>query len=486
MTYQYDENGDIVDEESSTADFGETQVSENKSADPFTQGIQATGKTSNPYSTRADLLKSYADAASNDAIENLKRALNNKPTVTPKQGALAALLSIVPTVGGAIIGKTVGNAKMPAGTFGAKLEDTGMGAGGLIGLKAGMKASGDYLSSLDDTTEEDNILMRLAEYQNRRAGNLYQQANQTELAGLKSKEEEKLANQKYQNQLAIEKYRATHRAADKPTVAESTTKAWSSFMSNYPDLAAEVAQNGLKNVSKEDFLKIPPELFNSQINQAERSANTEERLNYTIRGGHEIMARAGDFVPINPSITTKPLAPQVAEKFNSEIVVPVKQALGNLNLAKEAFKRLGTISSLEGLTPEDTQAIGIALQRVKEANLSTIGAMGQLAGMSPGQSDAKMNLLMNNALPEIVTAMNIDMNKAKQLIFVNKDLILGKLGEIQAELARRTGTVAQTLGYQSARPIAGMDIAGWDKDPAALAAALKTRKEQILSKYQGQ
>ena len=205
-----------------TADRSEDTVDDSSSGDYFTQGRAAGGSAANPYSTRAALLKEQADHVSADAIATLNRALANQHDTgaTPEQGLTAALLAAVPAIGGAMIGSSM-KTKVPAGTFGAKIDPVGAGSIGMIGLDAGTKAAGGYLKSLQPSKEENDTLLRLAEYKNRQAQSWLGQAGQAEMAGLNAQQANSRQDRQFANQMAMEKYKLEHPEELNPAIRKA-------------------------------------------------------------------------------------------------------------------------------------------------------------------------------------------------------------------------------------------------------------------------
>ena len=336
MTYDYSKQYSLVDPEDDPmnlvsvmpADFSDHQVNDSPQADPFYQGKAATGAVvDNPYSTRGALLREQADAASSEAIANLNRALNNRPQVSKEQGLTAALLGLVPTVGGAIIGSAVGKPKLPPGTFGVKLEETGMGAGGMMGAKAGMKASQDYLSSLDTTKEDNDILMRLAEYQNRRGQTLLNEANQTEIAKLNQEQ----IDARQQNYLALQRELAGNKPAPRQTENEVISTAMSKLQQSNPQLYQKLLGD-VNALTPEEKLQIPPELMPTIL------AKTQQKKDFSFGGLPAAM---------QDSIRKSKFVVDEARSIASDI-----EKSGNSWASYQAAK---------GLSAADTQGLGLRL-----------------------------------------------------------------------------------------------------------------------------
>ena len=112
--------------------------------------------------------------AQQNAMGYWQQALSNTKTeITPSQGIAAAILAAIPALGGALIGRSVGNVKVPNGVYGVKdLQPQGMGAAGMAGAETGNAAAQGFIKSLDKSKEQNPILEKMAAEQS----NIGQQA----------------------------------------------------------------------------------------------------------------------------------------------------------------------------------------------------------------------------------------------------------------------------------------------------------------------
>ena len=146
------------------------------------------------YEAKARDLRGQQARASSHAMQLLQDSMNKSAEVTPTQGFAAALLAAIPTLGGYMIGKSVGSPELPPGYFeaGGTRKDIGLdkmefgGANGaLFGLAAGNKAAGGYLAGLDaDQAQANSVRTKMAALEEQQSNKLESQANAYELAGL--------------------------------------------------------------------------------------------------------------------------------------------------------------------------------------------------------------------------------------------------------------------------------------------------------------
>lgn len=127
------------------------------------------------YQQQTSALQMQETQAEQSAMEYLRASLNKSAEVTPMQGLATALLAAVPTLGGYLIGKSVGKPQIdmsvPEGTnltpaqlssinrqYDPSQYQTGAMAGGLAGTKIGMESAGGFLKGLDAEQERKNAI----------------------------------------------------------------------------------------------------------------------------------------------------------------------------------------------------------------------------------------------------------------------------------------------------------------------------------------
>lgn len=112
--------------------------------------------------TNAALRESQEEAKAQDnAIKYLQQSLQSVDEISPTQGIAAALLAAIPTIGGYLIGKRVGEPDIPEGTFGMSMKDlatydTGADAGVLSGAQTGEDSALGYLTNIEKANELKN------------------------------------------------------------------------------------------------------------------------------------------------------------------------------------------------------------------------------------------------------------------------------------------------------------------------------------------
>lgn len=125
--------------------------------------------------TNAELkFSGEAAKAEDNAMSLLRQSLNQQPEVTPTQGIAAALLAAIPTIGGYMIGKSVGDPNIPDGvTMDMSKYQTGGYAGGLMGMQAGAGAADSYLKGLQaQTLHENEVEQKMASLEAQKAARM--------------------------------------------------------------------------------------------------------------------------------------------------------------------------------------------------------------------------------------------------------------------------------------------------------------------------
>lgn len=154
---------------------------------------------------KADFLNDQSSLASESAMDLLSRSMASQRDISPSQGIAAALLAAIPTLGGYLMGKSIGGAEVPRiGELGiapenmkylsssslnmfdpGKYDPTGGYAGGLAGAKIGAEASKDYTGAIElDNAHNQKVLAAKAQIESQRADQLRQQANTVDNAAL--------------------------------------------------------------------------------------------------------------------------------------------------------------------------------------------------------------------------------------------------------------------------------------------------------------
>lgn len=142
------------------------------------------------YAARAKSLDLQQSSAESNAMDYLHQAMRKSAEVSPTQGIAAALLAAIPTLGGYLIGKSVGQPNIPKGVYGLNLDkyQSGAAAGGLEGSLVGDKSSKNYLDSLDANQAQKNAInVQMAAIQKGKADRLQGNEESIIQAGLGQK-----------------------------------------------------------------------------------------------------------------------------------------------------------------------------------------------------------------------------------------------------------------------------------------------------------
>jgi hypothetical protein len=132
--------------------------------------LQGFGESKPTYNSQNLRLETARIQSENNAFDMLRRAqAAQRGDMTPSQGWASALLAAIPTLGGYLIGKSVGAPKIPEGTYFkdmgfddfSKINSASGGAsGGLAGLAVGQQNQKDYAQSI---LEDPKILAAQAQ-----------------------------------------------------------------------------------------------------------------------------------------------------------------------------------------------------------------------------------------------------------------------------------------------------------------------------------
>lgn len=154
------------------------------------------------------------------AMDLLRQSMQRQAEVTPTQGLASALLAAVPTFGGYLIGKSVGNADVSG--LGINSFDeykklaggTGAYAGGLAGAKIGGEASGSFLKGLDEQqAARADVLQKQAQLEAQQGARAGEEATNLVARGLAQQDRERMIPMEEQSQIRIERERARTREA---------------------------------------------------------------------------------------------------------------------------------------------------------------------------------------------------------------------------------------------------------------------------------
>jgi len=282
---------------------------------------------------RNDLMEQQARAESN-AMDLLKQSLNKSAEVTPTQGFAAALLAAIPTLGGYMIGKSVGEPDLPPGYFeaggtraaaGLDKYQTGGAAGGLMGTQIGGKSAGIFLEGLDANQEQANkVRVAMAELEKQKGARLEGQLGSLENAAIAREDNQAFQRSMLEDRTMAAKELAGYRQEIKPEGFGASDIKDPAMQDAFAAISA-----GVGTVEQYKVLAQSPEAL-KQANQNARSAayassvaNTQERFETT--QGYSANQAAVSISPMGND-------PKLNQK-RAEIV-------GNRTMAKEASQRL--------------------------------------------------------------------------------------------------------------------------------------------------
>jgi len=141
------------------------------------------------FMNKAHDLDSQETLAEQNALGYLNQAMGSTKEMSVTQGIAAALLGVIPTIGGYLIGKSIGGvdySSMPYTMDPAKLAPTGAAAGGIAGAEIGSNAVDAYSARLEAKRKQENATYeKLANLETKKADRLANEADQLRATGLK-------------------------------------------------------------------------------------------------------------------------------------------------------------------------------------------------------------------------------------------------------------------------------------------------------------
>ncbi len=265
---------------------------------------------SDGYTSRATALLGQSNEAEDNAMSYLQRSLTKSKELTPGQGIAAALLAAVPSVGGFLLGKSVGDAAVPDGLYNVgKLAPTGASIGGQMGAAIGMNSAKSYVDATNarnllDSKNETDVYQKMSAMEQQRAGRLEQQASAATNAGLALDAE-----------IAMMPLELQQRAKE-IALSSSAQLANQKAMADYTDQKG-VFSDSVREYAKAQGLEIPVGATASQINAitGAREASRRESGQDIRLSGQALMA---------PSAKTK-------EKLDNAISMKL---IGDRSIAK--------------------------------------------------------------------------------------------------------------------------------------------------------
>lgn len=269
-------------------------------ADPF-DPEQEFGVSKPTYQNQELRLQTEKMQADKNAMDLLTRAqAAQRGDMSPSQGIASALLAAIPTLGGYLIGKSVGAPKIPEGTYfkGMGFEDfskinsaSGGNSGGLAGYAVGQENQKEYAKSI---LEDPKILAAQAGIEAKRGESLQNDQSQLVQAGLtQDREDARLDTKGAQD---LRNIRATGEESRKTVLARDATGEMT------PE---EEAAQGRILAGKEqpgDFSLLPPKIQKITVDRL-RSQTSQDRLGFTkdVRAQDISFAQNNETVILDPS-----------------------------------------------------------------------------------------------------------------------------------------------------------------------------------------
>lgn len=238
-------------------------------------------KTSSFQAKSADY-KRQAEEAERNSLDLLKEALNNKTEISPSQGMAAALLALIPTLGGVAIGKAVGKPNIPEGTYfpgmGAKEFSQTFGFGGNAaaaqGAGIGAMSAQDYLGRIDkENAAETPILKDMADAEKRKAEMLTQKAAALDTAEITQGaiDERQRRSQEFQREERVARQSQASQLL-------GSKNAWKQGLTQEQIIAAERAQRGLDPQGN-----IKPDLTAEANNEIRKRRSLADKADYAAK-----------------------------------------------------------------------------------------------------------------------------------------------------------------------------------------------------------
>jgi hypothetical protein len=267
--------------------------------DPLDELQQFGGAPS--YKSQDLKLETERIKADTNAFDLLRRAqAAQRGDMTPSQGIASALLAAIPTLGGYLIGKSVGAPKMPEGVYfkGMGVDDfgkiagaSGGASGGLAGLQVGLDNQEKYKNSI---LEDPKILAAQAAIEAKRGEALQNDQSQLVQAGLAQDREDSRLGIKGAQDLA--NIRATGEESRKTVLARDAT----GEMTPEEEAAQARILNGKEQPG--DFSMLSPRMQRITTERL-KAQTTQDRLNLSadIRNQNLSFAENNDTVILDPS-----------------------------------------------------------------------------------------------------------------------------------------------------------------------------------------
>lgn len=169
------------------------------------------------YTRKALMLSGQQAKAEDNAMNYLRQSLNSQMDISPEQGIAAAILAAIPSLGGYMIGKSVGKSKFNfadvSGTDAngklhfanpGDLAPTGAMVGGAAGVEQGVALSDNYINSIEANNKyQGDILQKMGGIEEAKAARLANDALQFEKASLDSEQEQRRDERNFEQQKTL-------------------------------------------------------------------------------------------------------------------------------------------------------------------------------------------------------------------------------------------------------------------------------------------
>lgn len=200
---------------------------------------------SNTYTREALRLSEEQTKAQDNAMQLLARSLAT-PQISTGQKIAASLLGAIPTLGGYLIGRSIGRPDIPEGTFFkgtspaefSKMFSVGPGFAGAQGAEVGQKAVESYFDDINKSyTETRPVLTAMAGIESKRADDLGDKAFKLE--------EQQMENEEWQRRLPLQ---AQNQIMVNEAIADATLERQKEFHDH------QIANPGPERATRNSFL----------------------------------------------------------------------------------------------------------------------------------------------------------------------------------------------------------------------------------------
>jgi len=307
------------------------------------------------FTQRGEQLGQQSAEAEANALQYLHQALNSSQEISPQQGIAAAILAAVPTLGGYLMGKSMGKTEVPEGLYNVgKLAPTGGFAGGLSGLDAGIGAANGYLKGIEaDDARKGGLLEKMSVIEKQKADRLAQEANSAINAGLNVQSEVAMLPLKEESQIRV------HGAENAQSLASQ--KEMADYTANRDAIPKDLIEFANKN-----GIEIPSGVKASQLNAITAAKEAMRR-----EAGQDIRLSGRNVMP--PSAATKTAmvdilkTKTIGERYISKLENLAKQDPSYLTRNIEKVLPATELGQLQ----KDMELFGVQVRNARENGVMT-------------------------------------------------------------------------------------------------------------------